>query len=216
MTQLFQAQIEFVSIVYKMYLHHFCGCAGCCGHVARAAVPKAPKRIRIPWGHTITASYMHTTCSHTLLPTSQTAGKLPASETETTKDMFTVNSSGVPQGCNKDDTSRCNHFYVGTKHFLLLETALSPLGQEQHEETPEPRCPQASTWLVPGWGLKAVQPHACRPRPQQCLAMQRQCFQSQHRLMQSQPRHRCTHGPLTPATRQALSCILCTTQQFLN
>lgn len=84
--------------------------------------------------------------------------------------LFTVNSSGAAQGCNKDDPSRCNHFYVGTKHFVLLETALSPLGQEQHEETPEPRWPQASTWLMPGWGLKAIQPHARRPRPQQCLA----------------------------------------------
>lgn len=105
---------------------------------------------------------------------------------------------------------------MGTNHFLLLETALSLLGQEQHEETPEPRWPQASTWLMPGWGLKAIQPHACRPRPQQALPMQRGCLQGQHRLMQSQPRLLCTHGPLTPVTRQALSCIICMTQQFMN
>lgn len=60
----------------KMYLYHFFGCAGCCSHVTRVAAPSAPKRSKIPCGHNTTASYMHTICSCTLLPSSQTAGKL--------------------------------------------------------------------------------------------------------------------------------------------
>lgn len=117
MTQLSQAQIELVSIIYKMYhLHHFCGCAGICGHVARVAVPSATKRSKILPQHRICTAFTHTSS----YPLARQQARWPASETETAKKDF-VHSQW--QWSSPDDVTRMTHQAVtilcGHKAFLL-------------------------------------------------------------------------------------------------
>lgn len=163
MTQLFQAQIGFVSIIDKMYLHYFCGCADYCDHVARAAIPSTPKKSTIPWDHTTTASYTLIPLSYTpSYPLTQQQASCPASDTEIAKKDF-VHSQR--QWSSPDDVTRMAHQAVtilhGHKAFLISRNSPVTIWLGAAQRDP---------WAKTASGIHM--PHAClqcERRPASCV-----------------------------------------------
>lgn len=141
----------------------------------RAAGAGAPKKSNIPWDHTSTASYRHTTCLYILLPTSHATGKLVSLRLRQPEGLCSQ-SAAVEKSrwCNKDDivTISC-----GCKAFLVSRNSSLSTWFGAAKGDPWAKRPQASTWLMPGWDLKAMQ---CRTSLPSNALLKQQCFQGQH------------------------------------